>query len=117
MAGKMQAPALLVAGVHDKQVTPDRVRALYDDHRRREKVFVDLGCSSHNAMWERNHLLLFSASLDWLTTGVVGRPARASCDWECGPGDATLDESRSAGEEKAEGRQPRVRLFSGPMGR
>ena len=38
-----------------------------------QKVFVDLACSSHNAMWEKNHLLLFKASLDWLTqTSVNG---------------------------------------------
>ena len=72
MAGKVQAPALVVAGVHDKQVTPDRVRALYDAIGATEKVFLDLGCASHNAMWERNRLLLFRASLDWLTTGAVG---------------------------------------------
>ena len=35
------------------------------------KVFIDLACSSHNAMWEKNHLLLFSASLEWLTKGTV----------------------------------------------
>jgi hypothetical protein len=35
------------------------------------KVFVDLACSSHNAAWEKNHLLLFRASLDWLTQGTV----------------------------------------------
>jgi hypothetical protein len=35
-------------------------------------VFVDLACSSHNAMWEANHTLMFKASLDWLTTGSVG---------------------------------------------
>jgi len=34
-------------------------------------VFVDLACSSHNAMWERNHVLLFRASLEWLTQGTV----------------------------------------------
>jgi hypothetical protein len=33
-----------------------------------QKVFVDLACSSHNAMWEKNHLLLFRASLEWLTS-------------------------------------------------
>ena len=37
-----------------------------------DKVLVDLACSSHNAMWEANHLLMFKASLDWLTTGEVG---------------------------------------------
>jgi hypothetical protein len=35
------------------------------------KVFVDLACSSHNAMWEKNHLLLFKASLEWLDKGTV----------------------------------------------
>jgi len=34
-------------------------------------VFIDLACSSHDAMWEPNHLLLFSASLEWLTAGTV----------------------------------------------
>jgi len=36
-----------------------------------QKIFVDLACSSHNAMWEKNHLLLFRASLEWLTQGSV----------------------------------------------
>jgi hypothetical protein len=36
-----------------------------------QKVFVDLACSSHNAMWEKNRLLLFRASLEWLTAGSV----------------------------------------------
>jgi hypothetical protein len=47
------------------------VRDLYADLGSKEKVFVDLGCSSHNAMWERNHLLLFKASLEWLTDSSV----------------------------------------------
>jgi hypothetical protein len=61
----------MVAGVHDKQVSPDRVRQLYMDLASTEKVFVDLACSSHNAMWERNHLLMFRASLEWLEKGTV----------------------------------------------
>jgi len=71
MVGKTQTPTLMVAGVHDKQVNPARVRELYADLAAREKVFVDLACSSHNAMWEKNHLLLFKASLEWLTQGTV----------------------------------------------
>ena len=70
-AAKMQTPTLMVAGVHDKQVAPARVRELYTDIGSREKVFVDLGCSSHNAMWEKNHLLLFKASQEWLAQGTV----------------------------------------------
>src|SRR5262249_16661488 len=56
---------------HDKQVSPDRVREFYADLAAPQKVFVDLACSSHNAMWEKNRLLLFRASLEWLTAGTV----------------------------------------------
>jgi len=69
--GGTKIPTLMVAGVHDKQVPPERVKQAYDDLGAAEKVFLDLGCSSHNAMWESNHLLLFKASLDWLTSSTV----------------------------------------------
>jgi len=72
MAGKTQIPTLMVSGVHDKQVAPQRVRELYEDLGSRQKVFIDLGCSSHNAMWEKNHTILFRASLEWLVQGAVG---------------------------------------------
>ena len=68
---KTMTPTLMVAGVHDKQVPPERVRQLYTDLGATQKVFVDLACSSHNAMWENNHLLLFKASLEWFTQGTV----------------------------------------------
>ncbi len=68
---KMKMPTLMVSGANDKQVPPERVRDLYADLGSSDKVFVDLACSSHNAMWEKNHLLLFSASLEWLTKGTV----------------------------------------------
>jgi len=68
---KLRTPYLMVAGVHDGQVPPERVRQLYEDLGSPQKVFVDLGCASHNAMWEKNHLLLFKASLEWLTAGKV----------------------------------------------
>lgn len=71
MVAKTQLPVLMVTGAHDKQVQPDRVRELYADLGSSKKVFIDLACSSHNAMWEKNHLLLFEASLEWLTKGTV----------------------------------------------
>jgi pimeloyl-ACP methyl ester carboxylesterase len=71
VASKMQVPILMVSGVHDKTVLPERVRELYADLGSRQKVFIDLACSSHNAVWEKNHLLLFRASLEWLTQGSV----------------------------------------------
>jgi pimeloyl-ACP methyl ester carboxylesterase len=71
MVEATQVPTLIVTGEHDKQVLPTRVRDLYADLGSKSKVLVDLACSSHNAMWERNHLLLFQASLEWLTKGTV----------------------------------------------
>jgi len=71
MVTKTRTPVLMVTGVHDKQVSPDRVRELYMDLASSEKVFIDLACSSHNAMWERNHMLMFRASLEWLKKGTV----------------------------------------------
>jgi len=71
VVAKMQVPYLMVSGVHDKQVNPNSVRNLYADMGAKQKVFIDLACSSHNAMWEKNHLLLFQASLEWLTSGTV----------------------------------------------
>ena len=48
-----------------------RVRELYVDLGSSQKIFIDLACSLHNALWESNHLLLFGASLEWLTRGSV----------------------------------------------
>ncbi len=68
---RTQIPTLMVSGVHDKQVLSERVRNLYADLGSGQKVFIDLACSSHNAMWEKNHMLLFRASLEWLQSGTV----------------------------------------------
>ena len=71
MVGAMKTPTLMVAAALDKQVAPERVRALYDDSGAPEKMLIDLGCASHNAMWESGHLTLFNASLEWLKEGAV----------------------------------------------
>ena len=70
-AANLKVPTLLVSGVHDKQVDPASVRQLHAALGATDKVFIDLGCSSHNAMWEKNHLELFEASRQWLATGAV----------------------------------------------
>ena len=71
VAKKTLVPTLMVSGVHDKQVLSERVRNFYADLGSPQKVFIDLACSSHNAMWEKNHMLLFRASLEWLQSGTV----------------------------------------------
>ena len=70
MVKGFRIPTLMVVGVHDGQVNPQNVRNLYEDIGS-DKVFVELGCSSHNAMWEKNHLLLFAASREWLDSTTV----------------------------------------------
>lgn len=62
---------LLVAPVYDKQVPAERVRELYEDLGSANKVLLDLACSSHNAMWEINHELLFDASEQWLRSATL----------------------------------------------
>ena len=71
MVKKTTLPILMVSGAHDKQVDQQRVKDMYADLGSSQKIFIDLACSSHNAMWERNHKLLFQASLEWLQNGTV----------------------------------------------
>ena len=71
-AAKVLVPTLLIAPALDKQVVPAAVHNLFADLGAKQKVIVDLGCTSHNALWERNHLLLYNASLEWLANGAVG---------------------------------------------
>ena len=67
----MTTPTLMIAGTHDVQVTPQRVRDFYEDIGSPQKAYVELGCASHNAMWEKNRHILFKASLEWLEKGTV----------------------------------------------
>ncbi len=71
MVAGTKTPTLMITGAHDGQVQPSRVHDLYADIGAKSKVLIDLACSSHNAMWEKNHRLLFQASLEWLTKGTV----------------------------------------------
>jgi pimeloyl-ACP methyl ester carboxylesterase len=68
---RIRAPYLMVAGIHDKQVEPKVVQEFYEDLGSQQKVLLDLGCSSHNAMWEKNRGLLFDATVQWLRDGKL----------------------------------------------
>jgi pimeloyl-ACP methyl ester carboxylesterase len=70
MVAATKTPILMITGAHDGQVQPGRVHDIYADLGSKSKVLVDLACSSHNAMWEKNHRL-FQASLEWLVQGTV----------------------------------------------
>ena len=71
VVARTKTPILMVSPPHDKQVPPERVRDLYADIGSTQKVLVDIACTSHAAMWESNHTLLFRASLEWLEKGTV----------------------------------------------
>jgi esterase/lipase len=68
---KVKTPYLMITGEHDKQVAPQRVRELYDDLGSDNKVLIDLACSSHNAMWEKNRSILFDTTVNWLRDGRI----------------------------------------------
>jgi alpha-beta hydrolase superfamily lysophospholipase len=67
----MTTPTLMVVGTHDAQVQPQRVKDFYEDLGSPQKAYVELGCASHNAMWESSRHILFKASLEWLEKGTV----------------------------------------------
>lgn len=66
---------LPIAGTFGKQVPPSAVNELHEDVAG-PSVFVDLACSGHQAMWEMNRNLLFTASVDWLLKGEVAGVSR-----------------------------------------
>jgi pimeloyl-ACP methyl ester carboxylesterase len=74
IAARVQAPTLVVEGEFDHLMpgtTPDAIRAAYADLGTSSKVYADLACSSHFALWETRHLAMFQASLEWLQGGSV----------------------------------------------
>lgn len=71
-----RTPILMVAGTHDAQVSPERVREFYADLGAPQKVYIEMHCASHNAMWEKDAAKLFDATWQWLsTTSYEGQEA------------------------------------------
>jgi pimeloyl-ACP methyl ester carboxylesterase len=66
--GSVNKSVLMIVGEHDAQVVPQRVRDFYADLGSENKVYVEMACSSHNAMWERHAEALFAASHEWLNS-------------------------------------------------
>ena len=48
----------------------DRI-AVYEQIGSRYKTFLNIACGSHFIQWEKQHLGLFAASLEWLSTGKL----------------------------------------------
>lgn len=77
-----RTPMLVVAGTHDAQVPPARVREFHADLGAEKKVYIEMHCSSHNAMWERDAEQLFDATYQWLTTTSYEGKSSGSFDLE-----------------------------------
>lgn len=77
-----QTPILMVAGTHDGQVRPERVREFYADLGAEQKVYIEMHCSSHNAMWERDAEQLFDATYQWLSTTTYEGKSAGTFDLE-----------------------------------
>jgi len=74
LAAKLHTPTLIVEGETDAMAPvsmPDAIRAAFTDIGSPSKIYSDLACSSHFAMWETRHLAMFAASLEWLRAGTV----------------------------------------------
>ncbi len=67
VVASQETPLLMVAGTHDAQVRPELVKNLYNDYGG-QKLYLEMSCSSHNAMWESDAEQLFEATYQWLTT-------------------------------------------------
>ena len=68
VVGNTRTPLLMVAGTHDGQVNSNLVKNLYADYGAQQKVYLEMTCSSHNAMWEADAVQLYEASYQWLET-------------------------------------------------
>lgn len=66
VVAQTRTPILMVAGRQDRQVRPELVRNFYNDLGAERKVYLEMECASHNAMWERDAQELFAASAQWL---------------------------------------------------
>jgi pimeloyl-ACP methyl ester carboxylesterase len=73
-ATRVQTPSLIISGELDQMSpmsVPAVMRTVYADLGTPDKVFLDMPCASHFAMWEAPHLQLFRASQEWLRDGSV----------------------------------------------
>jgi pimeloyl-ACP methyl ester carboxylesterase len=76
LAKQVGVPFAMATGALDTVVKPQTVRAFYEDLGSTDKVLIDLACSGHPAMWEKNRMLLFKASLEWIRDGKIAGMSR-----------------------------------------
>jgi pimeloyl-ACP methyl ester carboxylesterase len=70
VASQIRVPTLIVAGDLDTQTGVTQGRNLYSDLPIDHKVFIHVACASHQLVWENQHMILLSASKEWLRHGT-----------------------------------------------
>lgn len=68
LAEKVKSPTLVIVGEFDRLKERHTV---FEQISSQDKVFLDVACASHFMVWEKQHLVLHTASLEWLTRGRV----------------------------------------------
>ena len=68
LAAKIKAPLLVMVGEYD---VPQMRRTVYDAAGSTSKVFAKVACGSHFMLWEKQHVVLHQASLEWLRDGKL----------------------------------------------
>ncbi len=68
-AARIHVPTLLIRGDNDTQVPLEDVTDLYADVASESKVFVHVACAAHQLVWDRQHMALLDASVQWLKDG------------------------------------------------
>ncbi len=68
-AARLRMPTLLIRGDNDNQVPLGEVTDLYSDIASDSKMFVHVACAAHQLVWERQHMALLDASVQWLKEG------------------------------------------------
>lgn len=70
-AARVRAPTLTLEGDLDIEVTPERVRLLYDDLGSRQKVYALIHCTSHFSPVESLYRQLQKAAREWFLENRV----------------------------------------------
>jgi pimeloyl-ACP methyl ester carboxylesterase len=77
-APHVNAPTLIIGGDLDKTVVPAKPRTLFadltgvpkDPTGAPHKVYVHVACAAHQMVWEKQHMVLLTASREWLRSGT-----------------------------------------------
>ncbi len=70
--GRIDAPTLIIRGEFDTQAPEPLQQDLFADLGTSHKVFVRVACAGHQLVWEKQHVVLFRASEEWLRYGGFG---------------------------------------------